>query len=872
MIRAAGVLGLAASLAMGRGLAAQNLVDPFAGEPDLARFEAAGLEEILLEFRLGRLTRTTLRAFSDGTVALLPAGVVLEIAEVEHETLPTGILSATMYPGNHRILIDPDSASATRDGQPVGTKAGWIIPDGAGEVYVATPVLESLLDVTIVTDWAELLAVVADPQELPVGRRLAREARWEMMRGRSGSGREAFPLDLRAPAVGGAVMDWGISANADDPRNSAAYSVGLGARVLGGSLRLTSRSLGPAAQGDHRVDATYQAVFRDRSWITQLELGDGFTTGPRMRDVRGASLTNAPHLRGSFFGTDGFQGRVGPGWEVELRQAGQTLDLVRADEQGAFALDIPLRYGENAIQVVAFGPHGEVVTSERLLLLGQDRLPGGTFEWGLSGGECRSQLCKATGNLDLRYGVTNRVTLRAGAEGFSRDTLASVFQPYLGLNAMLTQSLQLSAEAVRAGFLRGGLTVAPSPGFRLRAFHTAFSSYLAEPVLHDAARRNTTEADLLVRPAPANPRLFFRAAALSQAFATGTLSRVQASVTVPMGALGAEVGLRREVDAQDQAPRQSRDFQFAALRGVVRLPGQRAMVVRGEMEFADVREAERVRTQLGYQLTRNLRLEVGTFWQRMGGSGFTVSLNTSLPQLRSITQMLVQEDLPTHVTQFSQGTVHWNEATSQLGFAQGPGLERGGLAGYVFLDENGNGERDPEDLDLEGVRVVVGNRAVTTDSAGRHAAWDLVPFEPVEVWADSTSLSDPTLVPVHSALSVRVPPASFGRVNVPVTRSREIMGSVVLLDGDREVPLAYAPLVLIDTETGEPRSFRAFSDGEFYEAGIRPGLYELRLGTEYLQRTGLVPEAGWIPVAVQVGDWMDALGPIVLRVVRGGNP
>ncbi|HSG47776.1 MAG TPA: hypothetical protein VLA43_08200 [Longimicrobiales bacterium] len=872
MIRAAGLLGIAALLVLPPGLAGQSLVDPGAGDPDVARFEAAGFQETLLEFRVGRLTNTTVRAFSDGSVALLPATVIFQIVELEHDLLPSGILSATLYPENRRILIDPDSGTATRDEEPVEAPDGWIIADGTGEIYVATPVLEALLDLVIITDWADLAVVVRNPDALPLGRRIARQARWDMLRGRSSRSLDAYPLDLHASAIGGAVLDWGLSVTGSDPRNTAAHSLGLGARVLNGSLRVTSRSVGPTVQGQNRIDTTWETVFDDLGWLTQLRVGDGLTTGPRMRSVRGLSLSNAPYLRGSFFGTDVFQGRVGPGWEVELRQSGQTLDLLRADEQGAFALDIPLRYGENAVQVVAFGPHGEVVTTEQLLLLGQDRLPAGTFEWGLSGGECRSVTCRATGNLDLRYGLSNRVTLQAGAEGFTRDTLSSVIQPYVGATAMVRRSIQLSGEAVRAGFLRGGLTVAPSPSFRLRAFHTAFSSSLDHPTLHDTSRRGTTEADLFLRPDPGNQRLYLRASALRQALTPGTLSAYQTSLTVPLGSLVTEVGVRREVNQPSAGPLLSRDFQFGALRGVIRLSGRRSLVVRGELEYQDVRDMERARAQVGYQLTRNLRLEVGAFWQRVTGHAFTVSLNTVLPQLRSITQLVSQEDLPTQVTQFSQGTVHWNEATSQLGFSQGPGLERGGLAGYVFLDENGNGERDPEEEDLEGVRVVVGSRAVTTDRQGRHVAWDLIPFEPVEVWADSASIADPTLVPVHSALSVRVPPASFGRVNVPVIRSREIMGSVVLVDGDREIPLPYAQLELIDTENGSARPLQAFSDGEFYEAGIRPGLYELRLSREYLDRTGVVPEAGWIPVPVQVGDGMDVLGPIVLRVVRGGTP
>ena len=81
-------------------------------------------------------------------------------------------------------------------------------------------------------------------------------------------------------------------------------------------------------------------------------------------------------------------------------------------------------------------------------------------------------------------------------------------------------------------------------------------------------------------------------------------------------------------------------------------------------------------------------------------------------------------------------------------------IERGGISGYVFLDDNGNGIRDAGEPGIPGVRVVVGGRAVRTDARGRHSSWDLVPFEPVEIWTDSTSIPDPTLVPVRNQISV----------------------------------------------------------------------------------------------------------------------
>ncbi|MDT8341453.1 MAG: carboxypeptidase-like regulatory domain-containing protein [Longimicrobiales bacterium] len=867
MIRRAGrvpCMALALALAAGPG-SAHARPGPGPEDPEY--------QELLVELRFGRLAAVTVRAFSDGALALLPARQLLELAELEVMDDPAGGFRATLHPERRVIRVLPERGEVRVDGVAVPVREGWVHTDPAGQLFLATPLLEALLGVRIQTDWVDLLVVVMNPEVLPLGRRLAREARWNAgVAGSTARRRGLAVQQLAAPPLGGAVLDWGLSANGRDPDGSLAYSAGVAARVMGGSLRVSSRSVGPLAQGDHTVDGTYETVFQDAAWIRQMRLGDGFTTGPRLRNVRGFSLTNAPFLRGSEFGTDVFAGRVGPGWEVELRQAGRTLDLLRADEQGAFALDIPLRYGENAVQVLAFGPHGEVVTTERLLLLGQDRLPGGTFEWGLSGGECRGSSCRETGNLDLRFGLSNQWTVRAGAEAFTRDSLSTLMQPYVGVTGMVVPSLELALEGVGNGFLRAGATFAPTPRVRLRGVHTRFDTGVEAPVLHDARRRSTTEADVFLRPAADNPRLFLRASALRQDLDAATLARYQAALTVPFGNLALESGVRRESASGPAEPAAGGDFQFAALNGVVRVGRRHSVYLRGEAELREAEAFERARAQAAIQLGAGTRLELGVAWQRFAGTALTLSLSSLLPQARTVSQAVVRAGAPATITQFSQGTVHWNEAIRRVSFAPGPGVERGGVAGYVFLDRDGDGAMGPGEEPLEGVRVVVGNETVTSDARGRISHWDLVPFEPVELWTDSASIQDPTLVPTFNRVRVTVPPASFGWVNLPVTPAREIWGRVVRVEGGAEVPVPYARLELLDRETGTVRTVQTFSDGEFYEAGVTPGRYVLRLDPAFRERSGLIQESGWVPVVVSAGESAASPDPVELRLVRPARP
>lgn len=158
-----------------------------------------------------------------------------------------------------------------------------------------------------------------------------------------------------------------------------------------------------------------------------------------------------------------------------------------------------------------------------------------------------------------------------------------------------------------------------------------------------------------------------------------------------------------------------------------------------------------------------------------------------------------------------------------------------------------------------------------TDAQGRHRSWDLVPFEPVEIWTDSTSIPDPTLVPVRNQISVMVPPSSFGRVDLPVSHSREVAGRVVRVADGREQSLPYAQFDLVHVDTGASREVRAFSDGEFYLAGVRPGLYEIRLSTRYAAQTGLALEAGPVTLEVPAGSGPGVIGPVVVRLIPAGG-
>ena len=195
-----------------------------------------------------------------------------------------------------------------------------------------------------------------------------------------------------------------------------AGTFGLGADVGGGSLEMLGQSVGPAEQGRVHLDASWTGVWRENRWVKQLRLGDVASTGPRARALQGISLTNAPFVRPSLIGSLRYAGSLEPGWSVEAYRGGDLVAFDSADVSGGFAIDLPVRYGENPVDFVAYGPFGEIREFNRTYRVLSELLPARRFEYGLGGGRCPQPtfICNTTANLDLRYGATRRWTVQGG--------------------------------------------------------------------------------------------------------------------------------------------------------------------------------------------------------------------------------------------------------------------------------------------------------------------------------------------------------------------------------------------------------------------------------------------------------------------------
>jgi hypothetical protein len=794
-------------------------------------------EPVLLELRLGQVAQRTVPAFRLGDEALLPLLQFFEMAEVRATVDTAGRLHATLQPGDVALLIDLRAGLARVGRREIRIAPGYAMA-GEGDVYLATSLLGDLVGIRFELSWSDLEAVAIDVRSLPIAERLRREA------ARAGLRRLEGEVDADRTVAGprarwdGFVLDYSWFAPSSDPIAGSSYALAAGTNLLGGSLEGGLRSAGPAADGDVDIDGSWLGVWRSNRWVKQVRLGDGPGAGPRPRSARGISVTNAPYVRPSLLGTYAFGGRLPPGWQVEAYRGGQLVGLDSVLADGAYGVDVPILFGENPIELVAYGPFGERQSFSRTYRAATALLRARAFEYGLSAGACRAAACDATANVDLRYGVSRRWTTAAGIDRIWRDSLADLAHPYLSATGSLTYAWTVQAEAVANALLRAGIGFEPSLNMRVGVDYTRYDTDVVASLFNPLNRRTQLRVAAFYRPDAKRDYFYADASAEFATTPAGTAQRLHGAVSAQLGDVRVQPYARLERDGVTGTGSISRAFvgftTFFVPSG--RVGGLlRRSWLRGSFESEGLATPRLASFTIARPVLEAVRVEAGINWTRgAAGPAFTLGVASSFDAIRSFTTVSAQRGAPAGMTQYLQGSMIYDRQRGALTLDAGPSLQRGGVAGVVFLDVNGNGKRDVGEEGLGGVRVQVGSSGAYADSLGVYRVWDVVPFEPLLVSADSLSFDSPLWVASDRAIAVLPAPNSFTAVDVPIRTGAVLEGQVTREFGGELQGVAGATLVLTERHTGRRRTINTFTDGTFYALGVTPGEYELAVGDRLL--------------------------------------
>ncbi len=579
---------------------------------------------------------------------------------------------------------------------------------------------------------------------------------------------------------------------------------------------------------------------------THFEIGD--VTGHSSKllgsgiNGRGAAVTNQPLFTPASFDRTRFEGEMPAGWEAELYRNGQLLAFAGAgDDQRYHFDDVQLLYGDNRIDIVLYGPQGQIRTRNETVNIGQENVPSGkTWYWaGIN--QPGRDLVNFNANDD-----PNRPKVQATAAlAHGIDTKTSV--------ALLVQAVELEDERVTyvEGAVRrsiGGALVEIAAARDNRGGTAARAQLLtriggvslsAEAVavrdfrLNGQERRSVREARLsadapiklgrTVIPAHADARFSERGDGTKYLEAAARLSS-----QINRFNLAGDIRYQRQLNAGEGGPDPPALVE-ASLIGSGRI---------GEV---------RIRGSGSWELQPRARFktaEISAYWSASQSSDFEAGIAYDAAAH-------VARGRLTHVRRFqAMALAVTGEAASDGALAIGFNLNfsldssRGGFnlsrqtlanAGAVharvFRDLNDNGRRDLGEPFQKGALVTTGARLAerTTDERGEVLVAGLANYMPVTVGIDTSSLDDPMLAP-RQALQVVVPrPGIAADVDIALVGAGDIEGAVVRDGGDGFEGL---DVELLDANGKLVATTRSDFDGFFLFERVAYGRYTIRLSAE----------------------------------------
>jgi hypothetical protein len=795
-------------------------------------------------------------------------------AFAESQTLTVERDSNTVQIMNNARLLQP--------GELYDSPEGWCID---------TDALGGWLGVTFRPDLGNALLALESDRSMPFIEAMERKSRAAQLRPERDSDLSRYP-QARQPYALWRTPSVDVVAEASyrhDPgrdRLDRRYEI-----FASGEAALASFDLRLASDGQGVPQSLRARAFRmdpDAGMLgplraTQIVVGDVQTPSGNLSGGAGVSrglfVSNTPLDRPTRFGTTILRGVLPLGWDAELYRNGQLLAYQSDGRDGRYEFEVPLIYGNNDLEVILYGPQGQVRHETQSIPIGYGAVAPGKVQYWAGVIERNRDLVtfgQPAGTriergwqygAGLQYGLDRQTVIGASGQslvyaGRRRDYAEFNLERALGHMLLnLTASQEFGrGRAYRLDILGNiGKIGVQAQSFFVDGGYTSTLIGPNESGAHRLQLDTTVKAGKTPIPLSAG---FSRTTRRDGRNVNEFMAR--ASLMLPRTSLTGFV-LHRKTDGRAEGePEDPDDGTRLGLLANTRVFG---LTVRGEAT---------------YRLSGPLK----------GFDTATVTVEKTLDE-ESELQFDVDHSQRTGRTEFELGYVrHFRRfslrgsagadtrggigAALSLSFSFGPDpldggwrmsdeklAERGQAAVSVFLDKNGDGRRSPDEEALEGVGVTTGQygAAEPTNERGHTFVEGLQPYAKVLVSIDESTLSDPFLVPRGKGLVVTPRPGVAAVVELAVSPTGEVEGEILAANG-RSLPGVELELVGPDGEVAA----RAMSeyDGFFLFERVPYGRYRLKMASSSEQVLG---PAGELATGIELGPdkTVERLGTIRLQ-------
>lgn len=808
--------------------------------------EAQGAEdEVYLQFRYQGVVNVFLSTIYYEDQFYISVGELFNSLSIDHN-IDTGRLRIDgNLPERGRFSIQFAERVATVGSRQLNFNTDQFVITEFG-YYLVSDLFYDLFEMDLVVNFSDLSLSLTTPHLVPViAQRQRQVQRDRMLRHQREVRREYYPLrnDRETSFFNLGFVDYNIITNYTETGIGLNYTTNIGTEFLGGDIQGSILgSYTETASVFRSTNLRWRYGFVNRPWISLVQAGQNRSGGLLPAAYTGVRLTNDPIEPRFMYGETTLSGSVFPNAEVELYRNNNLIDFVEADASGFYSFNVPITYGTSQYSIRSFSQGGLQDQRNLRFQIPQNFLPAGQFNYTFEGGRLDNPIAGSLerGNMGqgrIRYGLSNRLTLGAGAEYFEdfHDDLPTLTG---SLSTRLFTNHLVTLQATNDAFYRASFQAIYPSNTSITAEYTHF---IAEGGLYNPGRAVSSLRTSLFTPFQIrNYPLFFRWSLNMEEREFSTLYRYRIDLNTRIGPANLRVGfMDAQLNRMEFQATQSARLTAAATYTFRNIGNRRSplnnLFVRAQMNYIPSREQVED-TEL--QISRRIG-EIGRFQLSAGRNfignfnlirfNFTLDFNT----FRSNTAIRSNRS-GTTASQDFRGSLGYDTTNNRTFFTNRNQVGRAAVAVRLFVDNNNNGIFDEGDTIIPERAVRIERSSSRTQMRGGLSyITQLQAYRQYNLVVNKSAITNPLLVPITERFSFITDPNQFKTIDIPFYTSGISEGMIYRVRyGERE-GLGGLRLYLVQVNVpegtdGYREELRTFSDGSFYQFEIPPGDYEIR--------------------------------------------
>lgn len=818
---------------------------------------SVSLDDVTLSEGLG--------AYGSPRDPLIPMGELARLLEADIDVLPAdrrivGRLGEARSP----LLVDLAGGMARAGGReiPVGPQDAAIT---ATEIYLRASLIERLLGLRIEVADDELALRLRATEKFPVQARLERQGR-RPTGGPALADQATLPIDAPYaffnPPGADVILDAGVESGR--AARTFRYDLRLAGDLFWANMQAYVGSDEEGRATDARLMLQRRSLeggllgpFRAR----EVNLGDVYAPalpmGPRSVAGAGVTFSTAPLEQTSVFNRIDLRGDLPPGYDVELYVNDVLRNSTNQAINGRYEfLDIPLSPGINVVRVVTYGPRGERTEEVQVINVGAALLRRGEAQmtFGVVDQDTPLFRLRATSKpivgdplafadngaravMAINYGLTDLITVNAGVARVPQPISGAIGYYALGARTSLF-GMATQADVAWDGEGGAGASLGVAGQFgpvsavlRHAEYRDGFfdENNLGADARFEAERRNevTLDGSLNVRGrlVPVSVRVLQNDYA-RRAYDVIAAARASSSA----GPVLLSTGLEYE-------------------RKVLR-PAAATETLRGYITASTFRSFKwQVRASLDYDVLPDVKArflslvvdrQLSDTWSLQFGLGQPLDRTKDWNVMASSVLATRYGDVAL-TGEYDNTHGDWRVAAQWI-FGLGYDPERGrydllrsgpGAGGSVlfnaFLDENGDGVRQPNEVAAANVALGGAGRGALTGPDGRLLVTGLGAGPTAYMDVGLEKLDNPSVSTPPTKLLLRPRPGKTARVDYPMRPTGGVMVKVELLrDDGQKVGLASVRVQLVRPGSPPVDGVTEFDGSAVFDA-VPVGAWRLQL-------------------------------------------